>query len=199
MQVFLTVAAVFAIMANFKEPIGEAVLLGFLVSLSSTAIVLRIIQKREEFDSLHGRTTLGILIFQDIAVVPMMLMIPMLPGAVQSLSDPPMAILAKGLALIAFIIISAKWLVPQALYHIAKTEDREIFPAQCGCHLLLGGLDNIPGRTLSGPRSFSCRTHNIGISLQPPGHRKRCSLSGRLHQLLLHIHRHAPGYRPLAP
>jgi CPA2 family monovalent cation:H+ antiporter-2 len=130
MQVFLTVAAVFAIMANFKEPIGEAVLLGFLVSLSSTAIVLRIIQKREEFDSLHGRTTLGILIFQDIAVVPMMLMIPMLPGAVQSLSDPPMAILAKGLALIAFIIISAKWLVPQALYHIAKTEDREIFPAQ---------------------------------------------------------------------
>ena len=127
LQVFLTVATVFAIMANFKEPIGEAVLLGFLVSLSSTAIVLRIIPKREEFDSLHGRTTLGILIFQDIAVVPMMLMIPMLPGAVQSLSDPPMAILAKGLALIAFIIISAKWLVPQALYHIAKTEDREIF------------------------------------------------------------------------
>jgi CPA2 family monovalent cation:H+ antiporter-2 len=83
LQVLLTILGVSAIViANFKEPVGEAVLLGFLISLSSTAIVLRIIQKREEFDSLHGRTTLGILIFQDIAVVPMMLMIPLLPGAV---------------------------------------------------------------------------------------------------------------------
>ncbi len=127
LQVLLTVLAVFMIMVNLEEPVGEAVLLGFLVSLSSTAIVLRIIQKREEFDSLHGRTTLGILIFQDIAVVPMMLIIPLLPGAVQTIADPPIVIVAKGLALIALIIICAKWVIPQALYHIAKTEDREIF------------------------------------------------------------------------
>ena len=128
LQVILTILAVFAIVVvSLKEPVGEAVLLGFLISLSSTAIVLRIIQKREEFDSLHGRTTLGILIFQDIAVVPMMLMIPLLPGAVQAFGDPPMIILARGLALLVFIIFSAKWLVPQALYQVAKTGDREIF------------------------------------------------------------------------
>jgi CPA2 family monovalent cation:H+ antiporter-2 len=127
LQVLLTVLAVFLITLYLEEPVGEALLLGFLVSLSSTAIVLRIIQKREEFNSLHGRTTLGILIFQDIAVVPMMLMIPLLPGAVHAASDPPLLIAAKALALIALIIICAKWVVPQVLYHIAKTEDRELF------------------------------------------------------------------------
>jgi len=127
LQVFLTALFVFLIMLELGLPVGEAMLLGFLVSLSSTAIVLRIIQKREEFDSLYGRTTLGLLIFQDIAVVPMMLMIPLLPGATQTVSDSPLLIAAKGIGLIVLIIISAKWLVPRVLYHIAKTGDRELF------------------------------------------------------------------------
>lgn len=82
LQVLLTALAV-SLIALYQEemPPGEAVLIGFLVSLSSTAIVLRIIQKQEEFSSLYGKTTLGILIFQDLAVVPMMLVIPLLPGS----------------------------------------------------------------------------------------------------------------------
>ncbi|HSD57365.1 MAG TPA: cation:proton antiporter, partial [Methanotrichaceae archaeon] len=64
LQVLLTILAVFIILVNLGMPLGEAILMGFLVSLSSTAIVLRIIQKKEEFDSIYGRTTLGILIFQ---------------------------------------------------------------------------------------------------------------------------------------
>ncbi|MGV8175222.1 MAG: cation:proton antiporter [Methanothrix sp.] len=127
LQVFLTALFVFLIMLKLGLPVGEAMLLGFLVSLSSTAIVLRIIQKREEFDSLYGRTTLGLLIFQDIAVVPMMLMVPLLPGATQAVSESPILIAAKGIGLIVLIIISAKWLVPRVLYHIAKTGDRELF------------------------------------------------------------------------
>lgn len=127
LQVILTILAVSAILMNSGMPYGEALLIGFLVSLSSTAIVLRIIQKREEFDSIYGRTTLGILIFQDIAVVPMMLLIPFLPGAVQATAESPVLILAKGIGLIALVIISAKWIVPKALYQIAKTGDRELF------------------------------------------------------------------------
>ncbi len=127
LQVILTIAAVFAVLINSGMPYGEALLIGFLVSLSSTAIVLRIIQKREEFDSLYGRTTLGILIFQDIAVVPMMLLIPFLPGAAQAAEDSPALILAKSVGIIIMVIISAKWIVPKALYHIAKTGDRELF------------------------------------------------------------------------
>ena len=114
-------------MMSLDLPVGTAVLLGLLVSLSSTAIVLRIIQKREEFDSLHGRTTLGILIFQDMAVVPMMLLIPLLPGSTLALGSSPLAVALKGLSIVALIIISAKWLVPRILYSIARTRDRELF------------------------------------------------------------------------
>ena len=126
-QVILTILAVFAILLGLQVPAGEALLLGFLISLSSTAIVLRIIQKKEQFDSVYGRTTLGILIFQDIAVVPMMLIVPLLPGAMQTAADSPWIIFAKGLGLIALVILSAKWIVPKTLYHIAKTGDRELF------------------------------------------------------------------------
>lgn len=126
-QVILTILAVFAILFQMKVPLGEALLLGFLISLSSTAIVLRIIQKKGQFDSIYGRTTLGILIFQDIAVVPMMLIVPLLPGVMQTPEDSPWLILAKGLVLIALVILSTKWIVPQILYHIARTGDRELF------------------------------------------------------------------------
>ncbi len=127
LQVILTILVVFAILLRMQVPIGEALMLGFLISLSSTAIVLRIIQKKEQFDSVYGRTTLSILIFQDIAVVPMMLIVPLLPGAMQTTLQSPLLILAKVLGLIALVILSAKWIVPQILYHIAKTGDRELF------------------------------------------------------------------------
>jgi CPA2 family monovalent cation:H+ antiporter-2 len=127
LQVLLTILAVFTILVNQGMPLGEAVLMGFLISLSSTAIVLRIIQKKEEFDSIYGRTTLGILIFQDIAVVPMMLVTPLLPGALQTTPQSPLLIIAKGAVLIILVIVSAKWIVPRVLFQIAKTGDRELF------------------------------------------------------------------------
>jgi CPA2 family monovalent cation:H+ antiporter-2 len=127
LQVILTILTVFVILLGMQVPPGEALLLGFLVSMSSTAIVLRIIQKKEQFDSTYGKTTLGILIFQDIVVVPMMLIVPLLPGAVETAADSPWLILAKGLGLIALVILSTKWIVPKILYHIAKTGDRELF------------------------------------------------------------------------
>jgi monovalent cation:H+ antiporter-2, CPA2 family len=127
LQVLLTILMVFLILNHLGRPIGEAILLGFLVSLSSTAIVLRIIQEKAEFDSLHGRTILGILIFQDIIIVPMMLITPLLPGSLASSTESPLAIVVKGLALVALVIISAKWIMPSALYYIARTGDRELF------------------------------------------------------------------------
>ncbi|NMC09900.1 MAG: potassium transporter KefB [Methanothrix sp.] len=127
LQVLLTILVVFFILVAWGESGGEAMLLGFLISLSSTAIVLRIIQKKEQFDSIYGRTTLGILIFQDLAVVPMMLVVPLLPGALQAETDHPLTVVAKALGLIIFVIISAKWIMPRLLYQIAKTQDHELF------------------------------------------------------------------------
>ncbi len=127
LQVLFSVIAVTLILVNLDRPLGEALALGFMISLSSTAIVLRIVQARGEFDTLHGRTILGILIFQDIIVVPMILLIPMLPGATQVAMDAPLFILFKAILLIITVIVCAKWIVPQVLYHVLKTRDHELF------------------------------------------------------------------------
>lgn len=73
--------ALTVIAAIFLElPWEQSVFLGFLLSLSSTAIVLKILQERGEIRSPHGNVTVAILIFQDIIVVPMMLVTPILAG-----------------------------------------------------------------------------------------------------------------------
>ena len=81
MQVILTVAAVAGIAIVLRFPLPQAVLFGFLASLSSTAIVLKMYTDRTELDTAHGRLSTGILLFQDIAVVPMMLLLPILGQA----------------------------------------------------------------------------------------------------------------------
>ena len=126
-QVFLTTVAVFAILNLRGFGDGDSILFGFLIALSSTAIVLRIIQERGEFDTLHGRTTLGILIFQDVIVIPMMLIIPWLPGASGDATGSPLALAAKAVLALVLVIFSASWAIPKLLYLIAKTKDRELF------------------------------------------------------------------------
>lgn len=61
-------------------PLNTSIFLGFLFSLSSTAIVLKLFQEKGEVTSPHGRVAVAILIFQDIIVVPMMLLTPLLAG-----------------------------------------------------------------------------------------------------------------------
>ena len=127
LQVVLTLVAAFFIVSHFGRAFGEAVFIGFLVALSSTAIVLKLIQERAEVDSPHGRTTLGILIFQDVIIVPMMLVAPVLAGTTGGLDGYPLVLAGKGIGIILLVIVSAKWIVPQVLYQIARTRNRELF------------------------------------------------------------------------
>lgn len=129
LQVIVTVAVVFLLFRIARAGGNDAnVFMGFLLSLSSTAIVLRILQERAEMDTPHGRITLAILTFQDIAVVPMMLLIPILGG--RSGGMPGNAILmlsVKAAAVVAFVIIAARYAVPRMLYQITKLRMREVF------------------------------------------------------------------------
>jgi len=127
LQVLLTLLATFFITRWFGRTFGEAVFIGFLVALSSTAIVLKLIQEQAEVDSPHGRTTLGILIFQDIIIVPMILVTPLLAGATENLGESVFILLFKGIGIILLVMVSTKWIVPQVLYQISKTRDQEIF------------------------------------------------------------------------
>jgi CPA2 family monovalent cation:H+ antiporter-2 len=79
-QVFATLLITFLIARMLGQDVGKSIFLGFLVSLSSTAIVLKLLQERAEVDSPQGRIDLAILIFQDVVAVPMMLLIPLMKG-----------------------------------------------------------------------------------------------------------------------
>src|SRR5512137_518668 len=81
LQVSLTTAAAVVILGLLKVPFREALFDGFLISLSSTAVVLKILADRGETDAPQGRISLGILIFQDLAIVPMIALIPILSEA----------------------------------------------------------------------------------------------------------------------
>ena len=127
LQVLLTTLTVFFIAEMAGFTFGQSIFIGFLISLSSTAIVLKLLQERAEVDSPHGRTALGILIFQDIVVVPMMLLTPLLAGESENISRSLLILLAKGVGIIVLVFISAQWIVPQLLYQVAKTRSRELF------------------------------------------------------------------------
>jgi CPA2 family monovalent cation:H+ antiporter-2 len=108
--------------------VGEAVFVGFLMALSSTAIVLKVLQSRGEVESPHGNTALGILIFQDIIIVPMMLFIPFLAGVGgNEVGRRFLLLFLEAAVIVAAVILGAKYVVPQVLYQIARTRDREIF------------------------------------------------------------------------
>jgi len=126
-QVVLTFLASFVILERIGIPSGEAVFLGFLISLSSTAIVLKLIQEKAQVESPHGQTTLGILIFQDIAIVPMMLFVPLLAGTENNIGLSLFTLALKGILIILIVIVCAKWIVPKILYQIARTRSRELF------------------------------------------------------------------------
>jgi len=127
LQVGLTVAAGTVAGWLFGLPWTQAIFVGFLVSLSSTAIVIKILQEKAQIDSPQGRISLGILIFQDIIIVPMILITPLLAGTGGNPGTAVIVLLAKGAGIILFVLAASKWLVPWTLYQITRTRNHELF------------------------------------------------------------------------
>lgn len=80
LQVTITAVAAALVAALFNVGFKPAVVIGLIVSLSSTACVLRLLMDQAAIDSQHGRKAVGILLMQDIAVVPIMLLVTLLAG-----------------------------------------------------------------------------------------------------------------------
>ncbi|KPL12989.1 potassium transporter KefB [candidate division BRC1 bacterium SM23_51] len=127
LQVLLTLAAGATISAAVGQPFGQAVFLGFFLALSSTAIVLKLLEERAEMEAPHGRIALGILIFQDILVVPMVLLTPLLAGGTENVTYSLIVLLGKAIAVVGVTVFAARWLVPRILYQAARLRDRELF------------------------------------------------------------------------
>ncbi|MGA2122389.1 MAG: cation:proton antiporter [Methanoregula sp.] len=126
-QVCVTIAAITLLSGYAGMPFNEALIFGFIVSLSSTAIVMRILQEKGEVDTLRGRTLLGILIFQDLAIIPMMLIAPLLVGSRgPDMNALPLQVGKVALILI-IIIVMARWVIPAFLFRVAREKNRELF------------------------------------------------------------------------
>lgn len=127
LQVTITTFLVTGILYLIGWSLNQAVFFGFLLALSSTAIVLKTYIDRAEVDTPHGRAGIGILLFQDLCIVPMMLLVPILSG--KEGSSPLNVLITLGTAVlaIAVIIFAARILVPRALHHIVQLRSPEMF------------------------------------------------------------------------
>ncbi len=125
-QVGLTILLTFIIARMMELPINQAVFLGFIVALSSTAIVLKQLGERLEMEAPHGKTALGILIYQDIIVVAMMLFTPWLGSGTAETTSLWMVFI-KAAVLIVMVIILSIYVIPPVLYQVTRTQSRELF------------------------------------------------------------------------
>ncbi len=126
LQVALTLLAVVAVSVALGFSPRRGVFFGFLVALSSTAIVLRALAERQETDAPHGRLIVGALIFQDLCVVPMMLAIPLLAGREAGVGAMAW-VLAKAVLLVVATVVFGRVVVPRFLEVVAGTRRRELF------------------------------------------------------------------------
>jgi len=127
LQVGLTVLVAGLSYYLMGNPWEESIFVGFLFSLSSTAIVLKVLQDRNEISAPQGRNALAILIFQDIIVVPMMLFTPIIAGQSGNVGYSILMLLLKTAVVILITIVSARYLVPRLMHSIAKTNSKELF------------------------------------------------------------------------
>lgn len=127
LQVSLTTSATVIVLVLLRVPFREALFYGFLVSLSSTAVVLKILADRNESDAPQGRISLGVLIFQDLAIVPMIALVPVLANAGGvSLVAVGLRFGLSGLA-IGSAFVLARFLMPRVLHLVVRTRVREVF------------------------------------------------------------------------
>lgn len=127
LQVGLATAATVAVLAAFGVDWRVGLFTGFLVALSSTAIVLKLLGDKGETNSEHGQLSLGLLIFQDLAIIVMVLLVPVLSGADGASGLAILFALFKAGAIIAVVLLFARRLMPKVLEMVARTCSPELF------------------------------------------------------------------------
>ncbi|MCM2359868.1 MAG: cation:proton antiporter [Geobacteraceae bacterium] len=152
-QLLFTTLAIAALGTLFHFSLPQSIFFGFLVALSSTAILMKLLIDSGEMDTPHGKTALGILIFQDLCVVPLMLFTPLLAGGGNGLQEI-VIISAKAGAVVLAAHYGARFLVPWIFEQVVKSRSRELFiltiifigmgtawlTAQAGLSLALGAF-----------------------------------------------------------
>ncbi len=127
LQVGLTVAGVAALAAAVGVRVETAIVMGMLVSLSSTALVMRVLAQRGEVDAPHGRLSVGILLFQDLCLVPFLLVLPILSGEVPRQPQPLALAIGQNLLALGVLFGAARFLLPWVLERVARLRSPDLF------------------------------------------------------------------------
>ncbi|HEU4402619.1 MAG TPA: cation:proton antiporter, partial [Candidatus Polarisedimenticolia bacterium] len=127
LQILLTV--LFAVGAGllFGWPARTSLFLGCIVALSSTAVVLKSLMQQGLLDTLPGRLSVGILILQDLSVVPMMILLPIAGGSPGRVALELAVAVARAALLLAITFVLSRYLMPRFLHLIASGRSQELF------------------------------------------------------------------------
>lgn len=130
-QIALTGLAIFAIARAFGLPNMESFIIGAALALSSTAMVLQVLEQRDELAGQTGRLSLAILILQDIAVLPMLVLIPLLASGAgeNSMADAVGMAFLRGMAGLVLIILVGRLVLRPLFRSIARLDNSELFVA----------------------------------------------------------------------
>ncbi len=127
MQLLLTAGVTMLVARVYHFAWNESLFVGFLTALSSTAVVLKLLQERSELTTHYGKTIVGILIFQDIILIPLILITPILGGAGGDVGHTLLVLMLKAIGIIIFIWVGNRWIMPWLLHLIAMTRSQELF------------------------------------------------------------------------
>ena len=121
-------------------PFGQAVFYGALVAMSSTAIVTRAYADRGELDTRHGRSVISILLFQDLCILPLMLLLPLLARVDGAQALAAAGELARGLAIMVALVAGGQFAVRWTLDRVVLFRDRDLFTLCVGFFGLAAAL-----------------------------------------------------------
>jgi monovalent cation:proton antiporter-2 (CPA2) family protein len=127
-QVLLTTAVFMLIALALGLPWNAALVVAFALSLSSTPLVLQLLAERQQLNTHHGRSSFAILLFQDIAVMPMIALLPLLAGGHQDVTATLISA-AKGLGVLALLVFGGSYVLRPVLRLVAETKVSEVFTA----------------------------------------------------------------------
>ncbi len=129
LQVIVTSSILTACAYALGVPMGAALIIAFALSLSSTAFALQLMAEKHQLTTRHGRSAFSILLFQDLAVIPVLALIPILSGGAEATLGATLLSAVTAVLVIGVVIVGGHYLLHHVLGLIAATEVREVFTA----------------------------------------------------------------------
>ncbi len=127
-QVFFTIILTSVLIWALMRPTwSESIFWGFLYALSSTAIVVKVLQDNNQINTPHGKFILAILLFQDIMIVPLMLFTPILAGVGGNAVEEMLWLIGKLVLMGGIAFLLAKYIIPFFLKTVMKVQSQEVF------------------------------------------------------------------------